>query len=99
MSNDTYSLSQAVGISMGVGCWVLGVGGWGLGCDVSAQPLTPVSQPLKLPEKPEIVFEQQADIVDAVPEHGHSIEAETEGVAGPFFRVQTNAPEDIGMDH
>src|SRR2546423_10223230 len=68
-SNDTYSRSQEVGISMGVGS-----------CSCSDGYRVRVA--LELPEKPEVVFEQQADVVDAVAEHRHPIEPEAEGIAG-----------------
>src|ERR1051326_9162452 len=71
-SNGTYSRSHEIGTSIidfGLGFWI--------GERGERQSKSPIQNPnLELVEHPEIVLKQQANVVNAVPEHRHAIQAE-----------------------
>ena len=50
-------------------------------------------------EETQVVVEKQADVVDAVLEHGDALHPQAEGEAGVFFGVVAHGLEDRGMDH
>src|SRR5688572_16115981 len=54
---------------------------------------------LELPQEAEVVFDEVADVVDAVFPHGDALDAEAEGPAGIDFGVHVAGREDVGMDH
>src|SRR5580700_10311908 len=53
----------------------------------------------KLSQKPHVVLVKQADVIDAVTQHGEAFNTEAEGPAGPNFRVVADIAEDFGMHH
>src|SRR5258708_2418344 len=53
----------------------------------------------KLLEESDIVFNEQADVSDAVFAHGYAFDAETEGPAAVLFGVDVAGFEDVGVDH
>ena len=53
----------------------------------------------KLRQKPQIVFKEQANIIYAITQHGKPLHAHTEGIAGVFFRIDTDVPEYSRMHH
>ena len=53
----------------------------------------------KLFEKAQIVFEEQPDVVDAVPQHGYPLDAHAEGPARDRFRIIADVTQDLRMDH
>ena len=50
-------------------------------------------------EEAEVVFEVEADVVGAVFEHGHALDAEAEGEAAVLLAVDAAVVEDVGIDH
>src|SRR5882724_9697657 len=50
-------------------------------------------------QEPHVVFVKEADIVDAVTEHGDAFDAEAERPAGPHFGVVADVLEDLRMHH
>src|SRR5436309_1226188 len=53
----------------------------------------------KLRQEPQIVLEEQADVVDAVLEHGDALDPESERKPGAALRVVSHLLEDRGVDH
>src|SRR5438477_9737532 len=53
----------------------------------------------ELPQEADVVLEKDLDIVDAVLEHGETIDADAEGKATDFFRVIIHEAVDGGIDH
>src|SRR5438552_425890 len=53
----------------------------------------------ELPQEADVVLEKDLDIVDAVLEHGETIDADAEGKATDFFRVVVDEAVDGGIDH
>src|SRR5207245_1241161 len=53
----------------------------------------------ELPQGADVVLEKDLDIVDAVLEHGETIDADAEGKATDFFRVIIHEAVDGGIDH
>src|SRR5262245_35441591 len=53
----------------------------------------------KLSQEAEVVLEEEADVVDAVLQHGHALHAHAEGPPRDLFRVVADVAEDLGMDH
>lgn len=54
-------------------------------------------QNLKLLQKREIRVLEVSDIIDPILDHHETIESESEGKSGIFFRIDTSLPEDIRM--
>src|SRR6266850_3141711 len=54
---------------------------------------------LKLFQESHVVFVEEADVVDAVAEHGDAFDAEAERPAGPDFRIVADVLEDLRMHH
>ena len=54
---------------------------------------------LKLLQETHIVFVEQPDVVDPVADHGDAFDAETEGPAGPDFRIVADVLEHLRMHH
>ena len=54
---------------------------------------------LKLRQKPHVAIEKEAQIVNAIAEHGHAFEAHTKGEAGVFFGVDAAVFQHEGMHH
>src|SRR5579883_3515469 len=40
-----------------------------------------------------------SDVVDAIPEHGQTLDSHTECKPAPFLGIDADAPENIGIDH
>src|SRR5687768_8959725 len=59
----------------------------------------PKKLPLKLPQKPHIVFIKEADIINAVANHGDTLNAEAKSPARPDFRVVSDVFEYLRMNH
>src|SRR6266581_6225783 len=57
------------------------------------------ASPGELRQEPQIVLEEQADVVDAVLEHGDAIDPEAEREPGVALRVVPHLLEDGGVDH
>ena len=54
---------------------------------------------LKLLQEIQIIIKKQAQIVDAVAQHGKAVEADAEGEAGVAFGVDVHILQDIGVYH
>src|ERR1035438_1097781 len=54
---------------------------------------------LKLFQKPDVVFVKEADVVDAVTNHGDALDAEAECPAGPDFGVVADVLKHLRMHH
>src|ERR1043166_605727 len=54
---------------------------------------------LELPQKAQIVFVKQPDVVDPIPDHRNPLDAEAEGPASPYLRIVAHVLEDLGMHH
>src|SRR5690242_3844975 len=54
---------------------------------------------LELAEEPQVVFNEQADVMNSILPHGDPFDAKTEGPAGVDFRVDSDGFEDIRMHH
>src|SRR3990172_6109088 len=54
---------------------------------------------LELLEEPEIVLEIEAQVVDAVAQHGHALHSHAEGEPGHPARVEPDVLEQLRMDH
>ena len=53
----------------------------------------------KLFQEAHVVFIEEADVVDAVAEHGDAFDAEAERPAGPDFRIVADVLEHLRMHH
>src|ERR1043165_7739907 len=53
----------------------------------------------ELPQKPQIIFVEQPDIIDAITNHGDAFDAEAKGPAGPHFRIVADVFEHPRMHH
>src|SRR5687767_1802279 len=55
----------------------------------------------ELLEEPQVVLVEQADVVDAVADHGHAVDPEAEGEAGDHLGVvdDTAEPRVHGLEH
>src|SRR5206468_2951871 len=53
---------------------------------------------LELLQKAEVALVVVLDVVDAVPEHGHALEAHAEGEARVLLAVDADVREDLGID-
>src|SRR2546429_5407369 len=53
----------------------------------------------KLPQKPQIIFVEEPDVVDAIADHGDAFDAEAEGPAGPDFGIVADVLEHLRMHH
>ena len=58
-----------------------------------------IFQASELPEKSDVVLEQQPDIIDAVMKHGDPLNAHSEGKARVFLRVVPDMSEHLRVDH
>ena len=59
----------------------------------------PAVRRLELFEEAQVVFEEQADVVDAVFQHGDALYAEAECEPGPFFCIVIDEFEYCRVDH
>src|SRR5919206_2791218 len=50
-------------------------------------------------EKAQVVFEEEADVVDAVLEHRDALDAHAEGPAGHLFGIVADVAQDLRVDH
>lgn len=50
-------------------------------------------------EEAKIVFEEQADVVDAEFQHGNALDTETKSKSGPLLRIVTNRLKHGRIDH
>src|SRR3954466_7740181 len=66
---------------------------------VASNQMPPLGEALELFEEAEVVFDEEADVVDAVLAHGDAFDAEAEGPAGVNFRIDFAVGEDVGVDH
>ena len=63
-------------------------------------PIVPAASSwLELFEEAQVVFEEQADVVDAVFQHGDTFDAESKREPGPFFCIVINEFEYCRVDH
>ena len=53
----------------------------------------------ELLEEAQVVLEEEADVVDAVLEHGHALDAHAERPARDLFRVVADVAQHVGMHH
>src|SRR5947209_4646278 len=53
----------------------------------------------KLFKKPNIILEQQSNIIELIDSGAGAIDAEAEGKAGKFFGIYICGPQDIRMHH
>src|ERR1700722_8820177 len=53
----------------------------------------------KLLQKLQIVLEEQAQIIDAIAQHGETVDSHAEGIALPAFAVDARSLENIRMNH
>src|SRR5207302_11505236 len=53
----------------------------------------------ELPQKPQIIFVEEPDVVDAIADHGDAFDAKAEGPAGPDFGIVTDVLEHLRMHH
>ena len=68
--------------------------------DVFAEPIqTDLHFGPELPEEPQVVLVEIAHLGDAEGEHGRAVDAQPEGPAGVFLRVDVDVLEDLGVDH
>ena len=54
---------------------------------------------LKLLQKTDVIFKDQAQVADFVIGQGQTLQAEAEGPSGVDFRVDAAAGEHLGVDH
>src|SRR5258707_5149006 len=52
----------------------------------------------KLFEEAQVAVEEQAQVPDAVAQHGEALETRTEGEADEFLRIEAEIPHHLGMD-
>ena len=57
------------------------------------------SRQLKLLQELQVVLEEQAQVVDAVFQHGDAFHTHAEGETGVFFWVDAAGSEDVGVAH
>src|SRR5881296_2943263 len=57
------------------------------------------ASPGELRQEPQIVLEEQADVVDAMLEHGDAVDPEAEREPGEALRVVSHLLENGGVDH
>src|SRR2546423_4196880 len=53
----------------------------------------------ELLQEPDVVLEERLDVLDAVADHGHPLQPESEGEAGVGLGVVADGPEHVGVDH
>src|SRR5690606_24173175 len=53
----------------------------------------------ELRQEPQVVIEEQAQVVDAVAQHRQALYAHAEGEAGIFLRVDAGHAQDVRVDH
>src|SRR5580658_8052440 len=53
----------------------------------------------ELLQKADVIFDEEANVVNAVFSHGDAFDAEAKGPAGEFVGVDFYGFEDVGMDH
>jgi ABC-type multidrug transport system fused ATPase/permease subunit len=53
----------------------------------------------ELREEPRVVFEEMADVRNAVADHGQPLDAKAEGEARVLLRIDAAMSEDVGVDH
>ncbi len=53
----------------------------------------------ELAQESDVVFEEHAQVADAVLEHGHPLHAHAEGEPGVGLRVVAHASKHVGIDH
>src|SRR5688500_17408714 len=53
----------------------------------------------KLLEKPNIILEQQPNVIELVTSRARAIDAEAERKAGEFFRIDIRSAQNIGVHH
>src|ERR1700674_369390 len=53
----------------------------------------------KLLEKLQVVFEEQAQIIDAIAQHRETVDSHAEGIALPAFAVDAGSLENVRMNH
>ena len=53
----------------------------------------------ELPQEPDVVFEEQADVFYSIFEQGDAFDAHAEGEAGVFLAVDADIFEDVGVHH
>src|SRR5262249_45742941 len=58
-----------------------------------------ISSPAELLGQPGVPGEEQTQIVDAVAQHGHAVDAEAEGESRVALAVVADVAEDLGIDH
>src|SRR5271165_960689 len=62
-------------------------------------PLCKLTRVSKLFQEPHVVFVEEADVVDAVAEHGDAFDAEAERPPGPDGGIVANGLEHLRMHH
>src|SRR5215510_3791959 len=53
----------------------------------------------KLLQKPDIVFEQESNIIDVIHQARHSIDSKTKGETGELFRINSHRLEHVRVNH
>ena len=46
-----------------------------------------------------VVLVEVTDVIDAMENHGYPFDPQAESKTGPFFRIQVNQFEHLGVDH
>jgi len=54
---------------------------------------------LELPQKPQVILEEQGEAVNSMEDHRHPVKPEAKCPAGVFGWVDTCSSEDVWMDH
>src|ERR1700686_4490976 len=53
----------------------------------------------ELPQEPQVVLEEKAQVIHPVIEHCEPVDAGAEGVAGEALRIHTACPQHVRMHH